>query len=145
VDAEAVRQARWACYHPWSVRMVPATLLERYFIRDQAHCAVREELRRVVVVGHHNLLTDAPLPRIDLLLCRNVLIYLNMAAQEYVVRQLRGALAKGGVLVLGKTELAVPAEHGLRWLSKRHRIAAKAPDISAVTASHWQDTDSAYA
>lgn len=126
VDAEALEQVRQGRYHPWHVRMVPPGLLERYFVCDGAHYRVRDELRRAVVVQRHNLLTDAPLPGIDLLLCRNVLIYLTGAAQRQVVGRLREALVDEGLLVLGKTELTLPAPRGLRWVSRRHRIAARA-------------------
>jgi two-component system CheB/CheR fusion protein len=132
VGAEALQQVRQGRYDPWEVRMVPPELLERYFVCDGSHHVVCEQLRRAVVAERHNLLTDAPLPEIDLLLCRNVLIYLNRPAQEQVVAQLRGALAEGGLLVLGKTELAAPPPQGLRWVSKSHRIAARKPGIGGA-------------
>lgn len=133
VDADALEQVHQARYHSWSARMVPPMLLERYFARDGTHYVVREELRRAVVPKRHNLLMDAPLPQIDLLLCRNVLLYLNMAAQDRVVRRLRDALANQGVLVLGKGELAFPAQYGLQWVNRRHRVA-KTAELSGMTA-----------
>jgi chemotaxis methyl-accepting protein methylase len=63
---------------------------------------------------------------------RNVLLYLNMAAQDRVVRRLRDALANQGVLVLGKGELALPAQYGLSWVNRRHRVA-KAAEFSGMT------------
>jgi two-component system CheB/CheR fusion protein len=105
VDVDALRFVREARYHAWHVRMVPLTLLDRYFVPDGRHYIVREELRRMVMVERHNLLADTPPPQIDLLLCRNVLIYLNLASQERVIGTLRDALADDGVLVMGKTEL----------------------------------------
>jgi two-component system CheB/CheR fusion protein len=144
VDDDALQQVRQARYLPWFVRMVPPALLERYFVRDGAHYLVREELRRAVVAERHNLITDTPIPRIDLLFCRNVLIYLNAATQRRVIAQLRGALTDNGVLVLGQTELSLPAHHGLRWVSQRHRIVASAPDFSGATIQLSQIGDSAY-
>jgi two-component system CheB/CheR fusion protein len=127
VDVDALRHVREARYHAWHTRMVPPRLLDRYFVPDGRHYVVGEELRRVVTAQRHNLLADAPLPRIDLLICRNVLIYLNLAAQERVIGALCDALADDGVLVLGKTELAFPKEHNVRWVSTQHRIGSKDP------------------
>ncbi|GAB4204972.1 MAG: hypothetical protein OHK0022_30620 [Roseiflexaceae bacterium] len=128
VDGEALQQVRQARYDAWAVRMVPPQLLERYFNWDTTHATVCKPLRRAVVAGRHNLLTDAPLAQIDLLLCRNVLIYLNSAAQTQVVGRLRTALSEAGLLVLGKTELGFPVPQGLHWISREHRIAAKTLD-----------------
>ena len=144
VDTEALQQVRQARYHLWSARMVPPKLLDRYFVPEDTHYIVREELRRVVVAARHDLLADAPLPQIDLLLCRNVLIYLNLLAQEQVVGQLCGALAEDGVLALGKTELVFPARHGLRWMSRQHRIVTRAQNADGAAAPYWQTGDRAY-
>lgn len=132
VDTDALQQVCAGRYDPWSVRMVPPALLERYFTRDGADYLICEPLRQTVVAERHNLLTDAPFSPIDLLLCRNVLIYLSRSAQEQVVAQLRGALADGGLLVLGRTELAALAPQGLSWVSRQHRIAAKRRDAGGV-------------
>jgi two-component system CheB/CheR fusion protein len=129
VDVDALEQVRQARYHAWAVRMVPPRLLDRYFVRDGTHYVVGEKLRRAVVVERQNLLAEAMLPQIDLLLCRNVLLYFHAAERERVIKKLRGALANDGVLVLGKTELALPAPQGLRLVSRQHRIVAKVPDV----------------
>ncbi|HEU4328939.1 MAG TPA: protein-glutamate O-methyltransferase CheR [Roseiflexaceae bacterium] len=125
VDAEALQQVRQGRYDPWAVRMVPQPLLDRYFCWDGSHATVCEPLRRAVVPARHNLLTDAPLSQIDLLLCRNVLIYLTGATQERVAGQLCAGLAGGGLLVLGKTEGLFSPPRGLHWLSREHRIAVR--------------------
>ncbi len=128
VDGEALQQVRQGRYDPWAARMVPQPLLDRYFRWDGGHATVCEPLRRAVAVGRHNLLADAPLPLIDLLLCRNVLIYLTRPAQQRVAGRLCAALGGGGLLVLGRTEGGFLAPRGLRWLSREQRIAARASE-----------------
>ena len=59
----------------------------------------------------------------------------------FAIRQLRGALADDGVLILGKTELALPAQHGLRWVSTQHRMVAKALDVVGAAARYQQPAE----
>jgi two-component system CheB/CheR fusion protein len=66
---------------------------------------VRKELRPAVIFGRHDLVQDAPISRIDLLMCRNTLMYLNSETQSRVMEHFYFALAEGGFLVLGKAEM----------------------------------------
>ena len=77
VDEEALNQARQARYSPRQVEGIPPELLERYFERSGQDYVFSMELRRSVIFGRHDLIQDAPISRIDLLVCRNTLMYLN--------------------------------------------------------------------
>ena len=96
-------------------------LLERYFDRRGPNYQVSPELRQMVVFASHNVIKDAPFTRMDLVTCRNLLIYLQPFAQKKVLGLLNFALKRNGVLVLG------PSEH----------VGSLVDDFEAVDV-HWR-------
>src|SRR5262249_14024338 len=107
VDEEALVEARAAVYAPKAVEEMPAELIERYFTEKGREFAFRQDLRRSVIFGRNELVQDAPIPRIDLLVCRNVLMYFTVEAQTRILSQLNFALRDRGFLFLGKSEMLV--------------------------------------
>jgi two-component system CheB/CheR fusion protein len=105
VDEDALQQARQATYSPRAVEGLSPELLAKYFSAQGSMHLLHKDLRRVVLFGRHNLLQDAPISRIDVLVCRNTLMYFNAEAQTRVLTHLHFALAPGGVLFLGKAEM----------------------------------------
>jgi two-component system CheB/CheR fusion protein len=105
VDDGALERARQARYSAREVEDVPPEQLERYFERSGSGFAFDQDLRRSVIFGRHDLTRDAPISRVDLLLCRNTLMYLNAETQASVLDRLHFALREGGVLLLGKAEM----------------------------------------
>ena len=109
IDEDALATARRARYTEREVEDVQPHLLARYFEvdtqEDGACYSFSPELRRSVIFGRHNLVSDAPISRVDLLLCRNTLMYFNAPLQREVVRRLHFSLAPSGFLVLGKVEM----------------------------------------
>ncbi|HEV3112859.1 MAG TPA: protein-glutamate O-methyltransferase CheR [Candidatus Binataceae bacterium] len=87
------------------VRGLSPDLLERWFQRTAEGYIVRRELRRCVVFGVQDLVTDTPISRVDLILCRNIFIYLDSAGQRRSLMHLYRGLSPGRVIVLGKSEL----------------------------------------
>ena len=77
---------------------------DRYFIRSGASYQVVPELRQSIVFAPHNVIKDAPFTRVDLVSCRNMLIYLQPAVQQKVLNQFHFALNRGGVMFLGPSE-----------------------------------------
>src|SRR5947208_1652581 len=75
LDAGAVATARRGTYPPTRLEGLPAATLEKWFQPNGGGHTVRQELRRLVVFGVNNLVSDAPISRLDLILCRNVFIY----------------------------------------------------------------------
>jgi two-component system CheB/CheR fusion protein len=105
VDEEALTEARQAAYSPKAVQDVPAELLERCFERTDHHYAFRRDLRRSVIFGRNDLVQDAPISRIDLLLCRNTLMYFTAETQGQILGRLNFAVRDSGYLFLGKSEM----------------------------------------
>ena len=83
-----------------------AERLQRFFERTGSGYRVRESLRRVTLFAPHNVLSDPPFSRLDLVTCRNLLIYMQRSAQERVFQRFGYALRTGGYLLLGSSETA---------------------------------------
>ena len=105
VDEEALAVARQATYSDKELSGLPDGYLERHFERAGTRWSFRKELRRNVIFGRNDLVQDAPISRIDLLACRNTLMYFNAEAQSRIVSRLGFALKPDGVLFLGKAEM----------------------------------------
>ncbi|HEU4689914.1 MAG TPA: CheR family methyltransferase, partial [Vicinamibacterales bacterium] len=104
-DEAALAEARMATYSPKQVEGVPAPLLEKYFDRNGAFHIFKRDFRRSVIFGRHDLIRDAPISRIDLLLCRNTLMYFNADAQSRVLARFFFSLNPGGHILLGRAEM----------------------------------------
>ncbi|MGI8404016.1 MAG: CheR family methyltransferase [Thermomicrobiales bacterium] len=112
LDDEAIAFARRGIYPARSLARIPPGLLERYFTESGEDYEVRKVLRGMIVFGAHDLGQRAPFSRIDLILCRNVLIYFTPALQRHALQLFAFSLRIGGYLVLGKSESIRPlAEH----------------------------------
>jgi two-component system CheB/CheR fusion protein len=104
VNPAAVDFARRGVYTASSLASLRPTLLQRYFSPLDGAYEVRKLVRRHVVFGQHDLAQRSPFPRLDLLLCRNVLIYFTPELQQRVLQLFAFALRTGGRLILGKSE-----------------------------------------
>ena len=104
VDEAAIATARDGAYTFNDAADVSPDRLERFFIKDGKNYRVRKELRDMVLFAHHNLIKDSPFSHLDLVSCRNLLIYLNRSAQQRVMDLLHFALNPGGYLFLGSSE-----------------------------------------
>jgi two-component system CheB/CheR fusion protein len=104
VDEEALNTARQAAYQERQIEGIPPELLSKYFEHLDGLYFFRKDLRRHLIFGRHDLINDAPISRIDLLSCRNTLMYLNAETQARVLSRLHFALNDGGFLLLGRAE-----------------------------------------
>ena len=104
IDPGAIAFARRGVYPAGALHDVPAALRDRYFGRSGSGFEVAKPLRAEVVFGEHDLSARVPFPRIDLLLCRNVLIYFTSGLQRAALETFAFSLRTGGVLVLGQSE-----------------------------------------
>ncbi len=104
VDEPALIAARAARYTARDVADLPRDIVEKYFERVDSQIAFRKDLRRSVVFGRNDLVQDAPISRIDLLTCRNALMYFDAPTQGRILARLFFALNDGGYLFLGKAE-----------------------------------------
>jgi two-component system CheB/CheR fusion protein len=127
VDEDALNQARQARYTAKQVEGVPPELLERYFERNSHGYVFSKELRRSVIFGRHDLIQDAPISRIDLLVCRNTLMYLNADTQSRVLARFNFALREGGYLFLGKAEMLLAHPELFAAVDLKRRVFRKPP------------------
>lgn len=125
VDEEALNQARHAIYSFRDVASVPQELLEKYFESSESLYTFHKDLRRSVIFGRHDLLQDAPISRIDLLLCRNTLMYFNAEAQSRIINRFHFALNDGGFLCLGKAEMLFSHSNSFASVDLKRRIFLK--------------------
>ncbi len=107
IDEDALNTARHAVYTQKQLESVPEDLRTQYFEPVDQNMAFRTDLRRTVIFGRNNLVSDAPISRLDLLICRNTLMYFTAEAQGRILRHFHFALRDHGVLMLGKSEMMI--------------------------------------
>jgi two-component system, chemotaxis family, CheB/CheR fusion protein len=125
VDEEALNTARHAAYTDRQVEGVAPELLTKYFEQVDGLHFFRKDLRRQVIFGRHDLINDAPISRIDLLTCRNTLMYLNAETQAQVLARLHFALNDGGFLLLGRAETLMAHGHTFVSVDLKRRLSRK--------------------
>ena len=131
VDEDALASARAAIYSEKQVEVVPEALRAKYFEPLDGRCLVSNDLRRNVIFGRNDLVRDAPISRIDLLVCRNTLMYFNQATQAEILARLHFALADHGVLFLGRSETLLTQSTAFVPLDLRRRIFGKSARSAA--------------
>ena len=125
LDEGALRAARLASYGPRDVEGLEPALLDKYFERAGDNFVFQRDLRKCVIFGRHNVVVDAPISRIDLLICRNLMIYLEAATQNAVLPRLHYSLVEDGHLFLGKAETQLSRSNLFTATDMKHRIFAK--------------------
>ncbi len=132
VEPQYLDQAATGHYPATIAAEVGGERLEHWFIERDGGWTVRPEIRQMVIFARHNLVADPPFTRMDLVSCRNALIYLQPAAQERALRRLQYALAPDGHLLLGPSESLgvlqrdfspLPGRQKLYRLLRRDRLA----------------------
>jgi two-component system CheB/CheR fusion protein len=108
IAADALDLARRGIYPESALKELPAALIARHFTPVDGVYQVHRRVRELIVFGEHDLGQRAPFPRIDLVLCRNVLIYFTADLQRRALQRFAFALRPGGYLVLGKSETVSP-------------------------------------
>lgn len=104
IDEAAIAHAREGLYTLNDVADVSPERLHRFFLKEGEYYRIRREVRETVMFAMHNFLKDPPFSHLDLVSCRNVMIYLNHVAQERVTETFHFALNPGGFLFLGSSE-----------------------------------------
>jgi two-component system CheB/CheR fusion protein len=107
IDEEALDLARHGAYTPRQIEDVPHDALERFFERTDQRYMFRKDLRRSVIFGRNDLVQDAPISRIDLLVCRNTLMYFMAETQSQILRRFHFALDNDGFLLVGRSEMLI--------------------------------------
>jgi two-component system CheB/CheR fusion protein len=122
LDARALAAAREGCF-PLAIEAdLSEERLRRFFNREGDHYRVRQEVRDIVLFAVHDLLKDPPFSHVDLISCRNVMIYLDRELQEQVCSTFHYALDPGGYLFLGAAETADNPPGLFRTVDRTARI-----------------------
>ena len=131
VDRAALEVARAGRYPAGIQEDVPAAYLSRYFLVEENGYRIRKELRDDIVFAEHNILHDSPFTRIDLITCRNLLIYLSKDLQDQVFPLLQYSLVNRGLLLLGPSESADDAMEEVDQQARLYR-STEAPKFSRL-------------
>ncbi len=132
MDNEALVQARQATYSPDDIKAVPEEYRNKYFTHaNNGDYTFNSDLRRAVIFGQHDLVQDVPISRLDLLVCRNTLMYFNAETQGRILARFHFALVDGGILFLGKAEMLITHANIFSALDVKYRFFSKVsrPDI----------------
>ncbi len=131
IDENALENARTGKYSVNVQADIPGNFLDNYFLKMDNHYQVHKDLRDMIVFANHDLLSDPPYSRIDLVSCRNFLIYLNKNRQEHVFNVFSYALKHEGYLFLGKSESKSSLE-SFEMLNPKWKIFIKRKDRKAI-------------
>jgi two-component system CheB/CheR fusion protein len=137
VDEDALNTARHGRYTEKALEGVPRHLVEKYFQADGQMYDFHQEARRSVIFGRHDLIQDPPISKVDLLACRNTLMYFNTEAQAKVLARFHFALNNGGYLFAGRAEMLLTHANLFAAADLKRRIFTKVtkatlPDRMAV-------------
>ncbi len=127
VDEDALSHARQATYGDRELHGLAPELLERYFEAQGSRWSFRKDLRRAVIFGRNDLMQDAPISRIDLLVCRNTLMYFTAQTQAAILGRFQFALAPIGLLLLGRAEMLLGHGRIFEPVDLTRRIFRKVP------------------
>ncbi|MCI3273955.1 CheR family methyltransferase [Streptomyces cylindrosporus] len=134
VDPDALQVARSGLYPGKAVTAMPSRLRDTYLTPQGDQYRIRSGLRCSVVFGRHDIMRDVPLSGVDLLVCRNTLMYFDTTTQAGVLDGFRFALRGGGFLFLGRAEtLAIYGHDTFVPVERRQRVYRRLPDGPAAT------------
>ncbi|MGZ9810488.1 chemotaxis protein CheB [Pseudoroseicyclus sp. H15] len=138
IDLDALRHARAGRYADSAVEVLSEERREKFFAREESHWVVRQGLREMCVFAPHNLIQDPPFSKLDLVSCRNVMIYLNADSQESLLPRFHYALNPGGFLWLGPSETLGRNERYFNTIDRTARLFSRddshTPSFSALSA-----------
>jgi two-component system, chemotaxis family, CheB/CheR fusion protein len=104
IDEDSIAQARTGLYPANISQDVSARRLKRYFVKEETGFRIRNEIREWMVFAVQNVISDAPFTKLDLVSCRNLLIYLDLELQSKLIPMFHYSLRPGGALFLGSSE-----------------------------------------
>ncbi|MEV4708026.1 CheR family methyltransferase [Actinoplanes sp. NPDC049316] len=132
VDEEQLAEARQATYGEREMQAVPPQLVAKYFEAAGNRSTFRKDLRRSIIFGRNDLVQDAPISRIDLLACRNTLMYFNAETQAKILSRFHFALNDGGMLFLGKAEMLLSHGNLFTPIDLKRRVFRRVPRVMPI-------------
>jgi two-component system CheB/CheR fusion protein len=130
IDEEALAEARQATYTERHVAGVSPEHLSKYFDRVNGNYVFHKGLRRAVIFGRHDLIQDAPISRVDVIACRNTLMYFNAETQARIVARFHLALNEAGYLLLGKAEMLFNQASKFQPVDLKRRVFRALPKLA---------------
>ena len=125
LSERSIVKARSALYNYQDVQQIAAERLNNYFTRSEGYYHINKVIRDMCIFAVHNFAKDAPFARMDLVTCRNVLIYFNQSLQNKVFESFHYALKEEGLLFLGKSESVSNAPELFEAIEKNEKIYAR--------------------
>ena len=122
LDRDAVIHAGNGIYPESIAADLTPKMLGKYFYRKEENYQIARHIREMVVFAQHNLVKDPPFTKIDMISCRNLLIYLQPILQQKVMEMFNFSLNPGGILFLGKSETIGDMTHYFETISPKHKI-----------------------
>ncbi|HIJ37673.1 MAG TPA: EAL domain-containing protein [Rhodospirillaceae bacterium] len=135
IDDDALNVARRGIYSAAAMSEIPSEQLERHFNAINSSYEVAKHLRDMIVFARHNLVSDPPFLRLDLVSCRNVLIYFDAPLQAKVLKIFHFGLAAEGKLFLGRSESVAQAEQYFLPIDRRDRLFRKTGEAQPMQLS----------
>ncbi|HTP67184.1 MAG TPA: CheR family methyltransferase [Geobacteraceae bacterium] len=126
-DEDAIAKARRGEYQEKIVEDVTEERLRRFFVRTDNSYRISKEIREMVVFARHHLITDTPFTRLDILCCRNLLIYMTAGQQNKLIPLFHYCLRPGGILFLGNSENIGTFSELFALVGKKGNIYRKIP------------------
>jgi two-component system CheB/CheR fusion protein len=125
ISESAIAKARIGCYRDSDVKNIPELTLKNYFTKSGNGHQVNQQIREMCVFAVHDFLKDPPFAKMDLISCRNVLIYMDVFLQRKALSTFHYALKEHGFLVLGKSETTGPAAQLFSTFAKDDKIYSR--------------------
>jgi two-component system CheB/CheR fusion protein len=122
IDQEALNKASQGIYPESITADLPQEFISKYFTRKDDHYQIARHLREMVVFARHNLIKDPPFTKMNLVSCRNLLIYLQPVLQQRIFESFNFSLKNGGILVLGSSESLGEAESLYKGVDQQKNI-----------------------
>jgi len=137
LDPVAIQTGRVGRYPEGIAADVAADRLERFFLPEDGHFRAKKALREAVVFAVHNVLHDPPFTRMDLISCRNLLIYLLPGAQQNLLPVFHYSLNPGGLLMLGAGESVSGSEQFFDALDARWKVFRRSDSARSGLPMRW--------
>lgn len=137
IDEESLAFAGAGLYPSNISADVPSNLLSRYFLRRENGYQINDNIRRMIIFARHNIIDEPPFSKLDLISCRNLLIYLNIDVQQKILSTFHVCLKSDGYLFLGSSESLGKLSEGFDILDSKAKLFKKRnryrPDIMPIS------------